>query len=229
MSKTLPRIIESVLEELHNFHVTDDNEIPYEYLVDKAVDMRQTLLKEEFNARKGLLDQGYYQRVCCLEVECHRQGCTVDGVFIPSSSIVWEVKLPPLIKGVGWKDILYFGTDMFKSGFTRMTFTNWSEIEGNLYSGTMPAFTMVGNSLMLKNMPASDLKFLCAILLLSNPVDACNWQEDTSEFPVPSDYKLQMLMKQDILASYGIPKDKQHDGTDLGLMQSQPQKQQKNE
>lgn len=223
MAKTLPRIIESVLEELNNYHITDDNEIPYEYLVDKAVDMRQVLLREEFESRRGLIDQSYYQRICCLEVECHRQGCTVDGVFIPSSSIIWEVKLPPLVKGVGWKDILYLGTDLFKSGFTRMTFTNWSEIEGNILTGLKPAYTLIGDSIMLKNMPTSDLRFLCGILLLSNPVDACNWDDDKSEFPVPSDYKLQLLMKKDILASYGIPKDKQHDATDIGSIQQPTQ------
>jgi hypothetical protein len=217
MSKTLPRIIESVREELSNYHLTDDFPMPYEYLVDKAIDAREALIKEEIDAGKTL-DSRYYQKVCCLEVTCHREGCTVNGQFIPSGSVTWEVKLPKLISGVGWLSILYLGTDEFKKSFTRKEFDAWMNLSGNIWTSTNPTFAVVGNSAYLKNMPTSDFKYICAILLLSNPVDSCEWKEDENEFPVPSDYKLQLLMVKDILSKFGVPKDKQDNATDPGAI-----------
>ena len=197
--------------------MNDDFPIPYEYLVDSANDMRKVLIKEEFRA--GRIDQRYYQRMCCLELECHRFGCTVDGVFVPSSSVIWEVKLPSLVAGVGDLDILYLGTDQIgtdyvNEGFIRKNFIGWQNLSGNMWTGTKPHFTTVGQYAYIKNPPTSDFKFLCIIALLDNPIAACDWNDDSMEYPVPDDYKLRLLMKKDILSTYGLPQDKINDATD---------------
>lgn len=214
---SLKEIVSMVQEELANFHLTDDFEITPKYLATQANTMRASLIKEDIKANG--INSAFYQRVCCLEVECHRMGCTVNGEFVPSSSVIWEVKLPPLIPEAGDKAILYVGTDQFLSGWTPMSFAAWMSIEGNQWTSRLPSYTRVGQSIWLKNAPTSDLKYICAILLLMSPVDACDWNDETSQYPVPDEYKLKILMKKDILSTYGLPKDKQHDATDAGTPQ----------
>ncbi len=214
---SLKELVYMVSEELSNFHLTDDFEITPKYLVGLANKMRMTLINEEIKA-KGI-NAAYYQRVCCLEVECHRMGCTINGIFYPSTSIIWEVKLPKLISAAGDKAILYVGTDQFLSGWTPMSFAAWMSIEGNQWTSRLPSYTRVGSSIWLKNAPTSDLKYICAILLLASPIDSCDWNDETSEYPVPDEYKLTLLMKKDIMSTMGFPKDKQHDATDPGTPQ----------
>jgi hypothetical protein len=217
MAGSLKEIISMVQEELANFHLTDDFEITPKYLKELANKIRNTLLSEEIK-NKGA-NAMYYQRVCCLEVICHRMGCTVDGQFVPSSSVIWEVKLPPLVMKAGDKAILYVGTDQFKTNWVKMSLAGWMSIEGNIWSSTLASYTQVGDTIWIKNAPTSDLKYICAILLLYDPVNACDWNDETSQYPVPDIYKLTMLMKQDILSTHGLPKDKQHDATDAGAPQ----------
>lgn len=225
MAGSLKEIISMVQEELANFHLTDDFEIHPKYLVELANTMRASLIKEEIR-EKGI-NSMYYQRVCCLEVECHRMGCTIDGVFVPSSSVIWEVKLPPLVQEAGDKAILYIGTDEFKQGWAPLSFAAWMSIEGNQWTSLMASYTRIGESVWIKNAPTSDLKYICAIVLMLNPTDACDWNDETTQYPVPDVYKLKILMKKDILSTYGLPKDKQHDATDTGNV-AMP-KQQENE
>jgi len=217
MAGSLKEIISMVQEELANFHLTDDSEITPKYLKELANKIRNTLLSEEIK-NKGA-NAMYYQRVCCLEVICHRMGCTIDGIFVPSSSVIWEVKLPPLVMKAGDKAILYVGTDQFKTNWVKMSLAGWMSIEGNIWSSTLASYTQVGDTIWIKNAPTSDLKYICAILLLYDPVNACDWNDETSQYPVPDIYKLTMLMKQDILSTHGLPKDKQHDATDAGAPQ----------
>lgn len=227
MGKTLLQIVEAIKEDISGYKITDDFEIPDDLIAEKCHDVREVLIQEA--VRNGELDDKYYQRVCCLEVTCHRHGCTVNGVFIPSSEITWEVELPPRIHVPDWKDILYFGTDQFNMNWGRKKVQDWLDLSGNIVTSTLPTYTTVGDTAWLKNSPTSDLKFLCAILLLRDPTTACDWKDDESEYPVPNDYKIQLLVKQDILQTHPRFRDIMHNGTDVPDQPAQQPRQKDNE
>jgi len=210
MGKSLIRIVESVKEELSHYKLTDDFPITDEYLADKADDVRASLIREAYKNKK--IDEKYYQQMCCIEIECAKPGCDVNGVNIPMDYVVWYADLPTLVQDIGWDDIKYFGLMGFIQDFDRKSMGNWINIEGNVWTGLKPAYTIIGNRAYFKNLPTSGITFLCLVAILYKPTTACNYQVD-DEYPVPSDMTLQMLMKKDILSTGFIPlPDKIHDG-----------------
>ena len=209
MGKPLKNIIESVKEELAQYKLSDDFPIEREYLVDKANDCRAALIRDAYTA--GKIEGGYYQQMCCIEVLCADVGCEINGVTIPSGQVVWYADLPALVQDIGELNIKYFGLMGFVGNFIRRSWENWLNIEGNVWTSTKPSYTLIGSRAYFKNLPTTGLKFLCLVAILYNPVDSCNYDENT-EYPVPSDLTLQTLMCKDILSKWVSFPDPKNDG-----------------
>jgi hypothetical protein len=224
MAKSLSRIYDSITEELSKYHLTDDFPIPEMYIIDKIHDFRASLIRDAWKSK--MLLTGYYQTQCCLQIECVEETCTINGIVV-SPGIMYKIKLPQLVQDIGWDDILYLGNANFKKGWTRKNIDGFFNMEGNVYTSNNPVYTTIANDAFVKNFPTQGIQFLCATLLLYNPTTACNWEANT-EYPVPSDIKLQMLVCQDILSKWNINPDKQNnaDSSDTNPIQ---QKQSQNE
>jgi len=219
MGKPLRNIVESIKEELSRYKITDDFAIDDEYLKDKVNDVRASLIREAY--RSGMIDEKYYQQMCCLEVECSEVGCEISGVTIPSGIKVWYTDLPTLVQDIADKDIKYFGLMGLTSKWSRISMESFLNLEGNIWSSTSTVYTMVGNRIYIKNLPTTGVKFVCLVGILYNPVESCDF-DINDDYPVPSDLTLQMLVKKDIMSTgfIALP-DNYNDGrapdvTDVG-------------
>ena len=220
MTKTLKEIVYSILESIYSHYISDDADISYEWVAAKVVDVNVRLVEESFKQRDGL--DSYYQKMCCIEVKCQNNGCTVDGEFIDSGEVLWYAEIPQLNQKIGWKNISYFGLDNLQMGFRRVTMNSF-ETQGGLDYASRPTYYTAGAKAYFRNLPESGTKFLCLIGILSNPTNACNWDDDTL-FPTPDAYKLEIRVKQDILSTFPMmPRDQKNDGQDnLGEMKGDP-------
>lgn len=209
MNKPINKILYSIIESLTGYDLTDDFKIDPEYILDKIHDTRASMIAEEW--RNKMLDDAYYQKVCCIEIECTETTCTVGGVSLPSGTKEFYVDLPGLNNRIEWDNIAYLGTVDMNNNFNRKTFDGLMALQGNRWTANQAAYTIVGNRAFIKNLPTSGTLFLCLVAVLDNPVVACDYNEETNPYPVPDAIKLELRVKQDILSTYGLPKDKQQD------------------
>jgi len=203
------QIIDDIIEGLSAYNVTDDSIFDRDYIGYKVDVMRETLIRNDY----PVIDDKYYQSMCCIEVECLEQGCTIPGLgFIGSGDVIWKAELPSLMTDVGWKDIKFLGMPDYVSEFIRKTLSGWQSIKGLLYSTLEDIFyTIIGKDAYFKNLP-TETKFICLIGLITQPASACSYDPD-SDYPVPDVMRLIIAVKKDILSTYGIIPDVQQDSS----------------
>lgn len=170
-----------------------------EYIADKCDSIRETIIRQEFE-RKRYLDDAFYQVVDCNELECLQKTCTINGVSVVSDTDIYVVNISPLVTGLHWQELKFVSTQAMNTVFMRRSFASFINYKTQYTKGG-PIYTIVGNDMYLKNLPTSGMKFISYAGILSKPSTACNWKE-TSYYPVPSPYKLKILVKQDILSTY---------------------------
>jgi hypothetical protein len=78
------------------------------------------------------------------------------------------------------------------------------------------SWTGLGSTQYYKNLP-QDTRFVCGIVLLYNPTNACNWDDDSVDYPVPSETSLQIMVLKSIAGSLGIPNDEAQDSRSMPL------------
>jgi hypothetical protein len=205
--RPLKQIIDEVKIDLKQF--TNDDRINYldKYLQDKSDDIRATLIRSEI-ATTGRVDEKYYMSVCCIEVECLQQGCVINGVLIPSGTVIWKADLPDLIEGIGEADLKYLGLDDYQHDFKRVGLSSFANSSGDIFNDSSIMYHIFGNTAYFKNLPTSGIKFLCALGLWSKPTSVCNYNYMTDIYPVPSVNKLKMLLRMEVLRSWGYVTEK---------------------
>ena len=223
MAKTLIKIIDSIKIDLKVF--IDDHWLANldEFLADKINAINQTLIRQEYT-NKGYIDELYYQEHNCLEVECHRDTCTVDGVVFTFKGELHKVEFPKLLSGVGYLNILYFGLHDMMNNFSRVGFDGLRAMDYRRYASGEPAYTTVGQYALIKNLPKYTGK-LKLVGLMHNPVDACTFEEDVTPYPTPSEYNLELLVKKDLLSTWNIPFEERNDTRGIVLVPQQGQQQ----
>lgn len=205
MGKSLLKIIYSVKEAITNFNVTDDSRFSDEYLADLANAIRLDLIDEDFKAKR--LDDSFYQKLCCIEVECVKEVCVVDGINVSTGHVTYYSNIPALKKKIGWDNIKYIGTET--TTFGRLALTAFMYADKAPYGNKSPVYTVIGDKVYFKNLPTSGLKYVCIVAVLENPNDISMCEDALNEdFPVSDIYKLEYLMKRDILFSLGLPTDR---------------------
>jgi len=135
----------------------------------------------------------FYQRLCCLEVQCETIECAGK-----SSGIVQRyIKLPTSLLGLGVHSVRYLGAgeDSFeelsfeiRSGGNRLNVHAYAPFVGTTVQ--MPyAVITESNRIDLKNMPPqfANTKYLCGELLLDLPVDSSGNYCIDKEYPMPGD------------------------------------------
>jgi len=106
--------------------------------------------------------------------------------------IYYSAELPPLMKSIGWRNIQFLGVFGFVKKIDRVSLDEFIYAEDK-----DPMFTTIGDVAIFRNLPLLSQR-LVGSLLLEDPTDACDWTDD-NDFPCPSDLKLKMLVKKDIL------------------------------
>lgn len=212
--KPLKNIVFSVVESLSAFKPTDDFDIPFKLIAEKADDIRLVLLREYYD-RNIKIPEGFFQRVCCLELKCENRSC--DGV-LPSPYKEWYVELPDIDINVG-NSIKYFGLIDMDNPFTHTTFSGYSAVRGRRFTSGETFYTVLstatGYRALVKNKPTMGTKYLCLIAALEHPQSACDFDEDVV-YPIPGNlvHKLEYLMIRHFSAGMSIPKDLLSDAAD---------------
>jgi len=218
-NKSLLKIIWSVIEQLQNYVVTDDEPWDEEFLIDMANGFRSALIKEQIEQTKMISDS-CYQTVSCLEIKCRDLDCTSNGVVIPSGDKEYYIEIPRLIGGIGWKDIRFLGTHDYKTQFSRKNIFGFNTSDGDIYGRSGCVYTVVGNEVKIKNLPTKGMKYVGLIGLLDNPMTACDWDDD-NEYPLPNFMvqKLETLMLKQVLAVSGVKRDYNNNNLPEGVQQ----------
>lgn len=211
MAKTLKEIVYSILESIYEFRITDDSEMSFDFVAAKVNDVNSRLIEEMFY--QGLNLDALYQKHCCVEVECEKVGCIINGELVPSGDVMWKATIPDINPKIGHKAISYLGLSDFANNFTRVSSSRF--VSGAKLDWTRKTIYMVvGNQVYFKNLPTTGTTMLCMLGIFANPTDSCSYDDDT-KYPTPDAYKLELLVKQDILSTFPrIPKDETSDSRD---------------
>ncbi len=226
MAKSLNKIVESLLIDLKQ--VTDESYLHNRrgYLIDKVIGINNSLIRELF-LNGSAIDRSFYTKTDCVEVELENKTCTINGIVFTSKVDLYKATVPRLISGIGGKELLYVGDDTLMNGYGIKSLSGFQSLDGNVYTGKNAACTLLGNELLLKNIPTG-VKRLTLIGLFGDPTELGDYDYDAG-FNTPSTYKLEMLIKKDLVATWGLPLDtfkSENDETVEGKAVQQPQPQQ---
>lgn len=200
--------IDLIKEALQAYKPTDDFHVDTDVILGTMNMIRSALLRQ----MRGNVDTSMYQIVDCLAIEEEVKICSINGYEAKAEKRL-KVVLPTLVKDMFPDDIRYLGGADLRSGGTRtaiqaLEFNDYSKFTREFFS-----YAIINNVAYLQNYPYNEneeIKMLTGILLLDNPVDACNWTDETN-YPCPSDYRLEVLTIQHILSQYNIYPDEYND------------------
>lgn len=204
-------ILDDVIEKYTQFKPSDDLAVPALFIKKKINDVRAKLIMQL--ALQGRLDDSFYQRVCCLDIECQEQGCTIDGTFYGTGNLLYKIELPALIPIVGISsNIRFLGSNEWKP-FSSASLDKWRTSGDHPLALNEPIYTIVGKDAYVKNLITQSMKKACGVLLYMDPLTACNYNELVDNYPVPDPYALSLLVVKDLM-SVGIKPDVQQDAND---------------
>jgi hypothetical protein len=225
------KIVFSIKEQCTGKIPNDDTRLIDDFILHQMNVVRAILIREDI-VSKGSLDSSYYQMKCCIEVLCDNISC--GG--IDSGQVMYYANLPKLIEGVGWKDILYFGTAEFPKrneglhkNFDRYNFKGFLAMEYQEWINRRPSYTIVGGYqdgdtsikgtvAMIKNLPTRGMKNLCVLGLWADVEDGFCETEDfmASEYPLPETlvHRLELIVVKHILSTEPVPGDSVQDAKD---------------
>jgi hypothetical protein len=210
---TLNQILHEIKEGDNSFHITDDYRVDDMLIIEMINDVRATLIRDE-KTRTGFIAGNYYQTDCCYEIVCEEDSCTFNGVEISTGKKMYKVKLRPLIESLGGLELKYIGNPSLGVEFQPMSFDQFLASVGRLFTAGEPAATLMGSDLWLKNLPTPGMKFVCLTALLKNPTTACDWDNDKTEYPVPSKSKLIDMVNYRLMSKGRMPADKLNNAAD---------------
>lgn len=203
---SLQKKVEIIKEKVSGFHVTNTFPLTDEMIIDRCNVIRELLIQQN----KKRLEEQFYSMTCCLDVECMNFSCIVNGEEIISDVKLYKVELPDLITGVGNNNIKYFGKVGLSKKFDRVPLDNFINNHASIWTGKNAMYTIIDNIAYLKNI-SSGLNKMCLVGLIKDPVSLCDYNYAETSYPVPQNYKLELLVVQDILASMGVYPDELND------------------
>lgn len=203
--KTFDKLVYSLWEIVSNFNITDDNEYPKAWLEDAVLSVHNTLVREAFNNNR--LSQGLYMLHSTLETNQVSEDMEIDGVTVKSRSGLCYSDLPPLVDGVGWSDIEYFGPKGYGTNYSRRSPKSLLSGRSPLWTSDKPSYTVIGNKALISAENSIVVpKYLSVEALFRDPRTASSYKDDMA-FPTPSEYKLELLCLKHLLSSKGVVPD----------------------
>lgn len=200
--KSHKEFVYSILEFVSGFQVTDDNPIDPELISKKMDDVRATLIKQEYN-QFGYVNDLFFQMV---DVE-------IESKNIDAKQEVelkqFYVLFPELLPNIGWDNIRYLGKADMREKYNRRTVDGFVSGSHRRWSSNKVDFTVIGPSkALIRNEPIA--KDIILLGVFKSPLDIPGFTQD-SQYPVPDPFKFEMIVKQDIMAGFGIKSDERND------------------
>jgi hypothetical protein len=110
------------------------------------------------------------------------------------------------------KNIRFFGSNDWKP-FNSASLDKWRTNEHHPLLANNSIYTQLGKYALLKNLITPGMKKVCGVLLLVNPLNACNYDELVDNYPCPDQYKLSLLVVKDLMST-GVKPDIVQDASD---------------
>lgn len=203
MNKSINKIVESIMIDLKQVQDESFLATRRNYIIDKIHSIRATLIREEYTTNKKI-DKQFYIKYDSTVI-CQRNTVTINNIVFTSRSYLYTLALPALVQDIDDKGIIYVGNDDYSIEFTKKTFSGFNASIYNLYTSSRPIYTLFGNTLLLKNVPKGMLS-VTSYVLPYDPTEVTGFDND-SNYPCPSIYKLELLLKKDLLSTWGLPLD----------------------
>ncbi|MEE8327940.1 MAG: hypothetical protein V3R32_04000 [Nitrosomonadaceae bacterium] len=202
----------SIRNQIRGHVSTDDERIDIEHVFKLMYDVRATLLKEEYEKNKKT-NFNSFSSECCLNVVCKEIEC--DG--IKSGDTEYTVTIPRLLDALGRDAIKYFGTVDKKNNFQYLSYQGFQHSGASTYTGNVPGYSIIGETIYLKNLPTDALKYVCMIAIFEKPLILCKPEDP---FPMGEHliHKLQLLVIKQLLSTFGINPDEYNDAKDTPPM-----------
>ena len=219
MNKSINKIVESLLIDLKQ--TTDESFLANKraYLIDKIHAIRSSLVREAYRNTKRI-DKQYYA-LWQGEVTCIQRSVTIDTITFQSNKSLYMVELPTLIQDIGKLAVGSVGNDDFSEEFTMKSLKGFRASAYNVYTSGSPMASFISNTLLLKNVPEKMIAVF-AYILPYDPTEVLGFTND-SDYPCPSIYKLEMLLKKDITSTWPFLLDVNKTGNDEAIPTTQPQ------
>lgn len=204
MDKSKKEIVWSILEGLNSYNISDDTVFDEDHIGYQVDIARISLIKEESVANK--LGDGYYQKMCCIEVKCEAEGCDVPGIgFVKTGDVTYYADVPGLISFVNWDNIKYVGPASWSVDdmFHRVPFNVFINNTTGIWDNGKPIYTVIEGKLLFKRLPTDGMKFICIIGLFESPENACDYDQE-KPYPVSDPLKLEIIVIKNLLSRLGI-------------------------
>ena len=201
---TLAQIGFSIRNQVKGFFSSDDERIDIEFIYKKVKDARSLLIREEYK-QYGRVAPELYQEICCLEIECRELECQGE-----KSGIIEKYVKVPALENLGSAAIKYFGSPDHKTPF------NYRNYQGHLYgnasrwTGQDPYFTPVGHEFIIGNFKDDDMKVMCMVALLEDPLNGgCYTITENDDFPVSQSmvHKIELIIIKQLMSTLGVLPD----------------------
>jgi len=199
---TIVAIRSEIIEDLEKYGVSDDSVLDPELIEDKIVSAR--LADFDKFITKGLPLEGFYQTINNITLSCHKDTRQVGTLVFTDKTTYYQADLPPLVSNIGWKNIKYFGVHGYDKNLNRLDLTEFATRKGARYTSEEPIYSVIGDILIAKHIPVG-LTFALMVAILADPRTAPDWDNETSDFPTPSEMAIKIMVKNSITQTPGVP------------------------
>lgn len=225
---TLNERVSSLIKQIKP-KLSDDQEISERWLEDQINNIRAAIARQIYNDHGDL--KSFYQTIpitgTLLDPETVSEGIVSINIQV--------CNVPILMEGVGNADIiglagpLIGGNGGMRHLPTRVSFEQFRFHNAHSFGTDHPVFAYQGGRLFIKtDLPTMFVGNLIAIA--KDPRLVSGFNRDISEYPLSSEYKTELLVKQHIIGSLNIPFDPvqdDFDATQPSAMSTVGQQQQK--
>ena len=220
MDKSKKEIVYSILEGLNSYNISDDTVYDEDHIGYQVDIARVSLIKDEWTAHK--LGEAYYQAMDCIKLECHVEGCYVEGYgYIKSGDVTYFADIPGLISFINYDEIKYLGEIGWKHNFHRVPFSTFIKGVSGIWTFKKPMYTVINGKVLFKNIPTDGIRRLSMLALLETPENACEFDYKT-KYPVSDPLKIEVIVIKNLLSRLGINfKDRNDASPDIQPTQTQ--------
>lgn len=206
MSKTLKEIGYTILEELTNFQITDDERITLPYLYGKIAVVRDELIAQELRIKKRL-DPMFYTKCNCVPVRCEEIVCDDEtGEEVKSGIIEVYADVAFLQNYLGRYTTSYVGDPDLCSPFRRLNFPFGV---GSSFTKDAIGFSLVDNKILFKNLP-NEIGVVTVVGITKNGTcleNACDADEKPYNIPQNLIYELEKKVVFSIRKATEVKRD----------------------
>jgi len=226
MGKSINNISDSVRLALHKY--SDDIKLPKSLVKDKIRDIRAAIIRDEIESRKSV-STGFYQLVSCLKIEKRKTECVLHGAVLSG----YKVNVTGIFKGIR-DPVLFIGSHNLNQRYDILELVPFLSHGNSAHTSKIPVCTLIEEDVLFNTLPMTAGEYLTGLILFEDFDAACGFS-DEDDIPVPRTiiYKLEMLVKKDILASYGYLYDPLNDNSEEQMkskaQSQQPQTQREND